>query len=155
MTIRSMHAATGGEAAAKAKTKALGIAFSAAFVLRVVSQYCIGILWDWHMFTWFYIWGHYKNLAIHVENWGWYLEFTPAFIGSGMIVGLNPAYSFFGGSVLAWGIIGPALVHNGAAYGVHAGPKGDPHWVDYMSFASFKLADPKHHPSPRYWLLWP
>ncbi|MCJ1257873.1 hypothetical protein MMC24_005701 [Lignoscripta atroalba] len=156
MTIRSMHAAVGGEAMAKAKTKALGYAFAGAFVLRVVSQYCLGILWDWHFFTWFYIWGKYNNLAIHVENWGWYLEFTPAFIGSGMLVGLNPAYSFFGGSVLAWGIIGPALVHNGAAYGVQAlGPDGDPKWNDYISFASFNLKDPKNHPSPRYWLLWP
>ena len=68
MTIQSMHAATGGEAAAHANTKALGIAFSVAFVLGVISQYCVGILWDWHMFTWFYMWGHYKNLAIHVEN---------------------------------------------------------------------------------------
>lgn len=49
-------------------------------------------------FTWFYIWGGYNNLAIHVENWGWYLEFTPAFIGSGMLVGLNVALSFFGKS---------------------------------------------------------
>jgi uncharacterized oligopeptide transporter (OPT) family protein len=156
MTIRSMHAAIGGAEIGKAKTKALSIAFTSAFTLRVVSQYAIGILWDWHIFTWFYIWGNYKNLAIHVENWGWFIEFTPAFIGSGMLVGVNVAYSFFGGSVLAWGIIGPALIHNGAAYGVPAlGPHGPEKWKDYMTFSSFNLKDPKHHPSPRYWLLWP
>lgn len=49
MTIRRMHAATTGEAAAKAKMKALSIAFAIAFVLRVVSQYAVGILWDWHV----------------------------------------------------------------------------------------------------------
>jgi len=49
MTIRSMHAATTGAADAKAKMKALSIAFVAALVLRIVSQYCIGILWDWHV----------------------------------------------------------------------------------------------------------
>ncbi len=152
MTIRSMHAAVGGAQAAKKKTKALAYAFGGAFVLRVVSQYATGILWDWHFFSWFYIWGNYQNLAIHVENWGWYLEFTPAFIGSGMLVGLNPAYSFFGGSVLAWGIIGPALVHNGAAHGVAI---GEGVWSEYTSFASFNLKDPKNAPSPRYWLLWP
>jgi len=27
----------------------LSIAFAAALVLRVVSQYAIGILWDWHV----------------------------------------------------------------------------------------------------------
>ncbi|KZF20443.1 OPT superfamily oligopeptide transporter [Xylona heveae TC161] len=156
MTIRSMHAAIGGAAIAKAKTKAMGIAFAGACTLRVVSQYCIGILWDWHIFTWFYIWGHYKNLAINVENWGWYVEWTPAFIGSGMIVGLNPSWSFFFGSVVAWGIIGPALVHNGAAYGVQAlGPDGPEKWQDYITFASLHLKDAKNNPSPRYWLLWP
>ena len=46
MTIRSMHAAATGEAIAKMKMKALAYAFSAAFVLRVVSQYATGILWD-------------------------------------------------------------------------------------------------------------
>lgn len=46
-TIRSMHAAATGEAIAKMKMKALGLAFSGALLLRVVSQYAIGILWDW------------------------------------------------------------------------------------------------------------
>ncbi|KAK6401299.1 hypothetical protein LTR95_019205 [Oleoguttula sp. CCFEE 5521] len=48
MTIRSMHAAASGEAIAKMKMRALGIAFSLAFIQRVVSQYALGILWDWH-----------------------------------------------------------------------------------------------------------
>ena len=56
MTIRSMHAAASGEAIAKLKMRALGIAFSAALILRVVSQYATGIRWDWHVFTWFFIW---------------------------------------------------------------------------------------------------
>lgn len=49
MTIRSMHNALGGERLAMMKMKALSIAFSCAIVLRVVSQYAIGILWDWHV----------------------------------------------------------------------------------------------------------
>lgn len=53
MTIRSMHLATTGEAMAKLKMRALSIAFAVACILRVVSQYAIGILWDWHIFTWF------------------------------------------------------------------------------------------------------
>jgi uncharacterized oligopeptide transporter (OPT) family protein len=155
MTIRSMHQAVSGEAIGKMKMKALSIAFAAAFTLRVVSQYAIGILWDWHIFTWFYIWGNKHNGAIAAENWGWIIEFTPAFIGSGMLVGLNVSISFFMGSVIAWGIIGPALVHNGAAFGVQAAPD-DPEWQDYISFASLsKKASNKHNPSPRFWLLWP
>ena len=154
MTIRSMHLAIGGEKLAKLKMKALSIAFACAFTLRVVSQYCLGILWDWHIFTWFYIWGNYKNFAINVENWGWMIEFTPAFIGVGMLVGLNVAFSFFFGSVLAWGIIGPCLVHYGAAYGVQVSK--DPKWHELISFASLsEKSSRKTHPSPRFWLLWP
>ena len=94
MTIRSMHAAATGEMIAKLKMKALSISFSAAFLLRVVSQYAPGILWDWHIFTWFFIWGNYNNGAIVVENWNWLIEFTPAFIGCGVLVGMNTAFSF-------------------------------------------------------------
>ncbi|KAF2090219.1 oligopeptide transporter [Saccharata proteae CBS 121410] len=155
MTIRSMHEAVSGELIAKMKTKAMGISFAAALVLRVISQYATGILWDWHIFTWFYIWGDYSNAAINVENWGFgIIEWTPAFIGSGMLVGLNVSWSFYAGSILAWGIIGPALVANGAAFGVQA--SDDPKWADYVSFASLSLsASNKDTPSPRYWLLWP
>ena len=35
------------------------------------------------------------------------MEWTPAFIGSGMLIGLNSAISMFVGSFLAWGLIGP------------------------------------------------
>ncbi|KAF4549365.1 OPT oligopeptide transporter-like protein 3 [Elsinoe fawcettii] len=155
MTIRSMHMAATGEAIAKMKMAALGYAFSAALILRVVSQYAIGILWDWHPMTWIYIWGGYNNRAIDVENWLWIIEFTPAFIGAGILVGLNTAFSFFFGSVIAWGIIGPSLVRNGMAFG-NPIYEGDEKWGEYVSYASLSLKfSTKDHPSPRYWLLWP
>ncbi|CAN8105343.1 unnamed protein product [Discula destructiva] len=154
VTIRSMHSAVGGEAAAKAKVRALGYAFAFATILRVVSQYALGILWDWHIFTWFFIWGGYKNAAIDVENWGWFFEWTPAFIGSGMLVGLNVGISFFSGAVMAWGIIGPLLVRTGHAFGGAAAD--DPKWADYINYMSLSTTyATKDHPSPRYWLLWP
>jgi len=72
-----------------------------------------------------------------------------------MLVGLNVAFSFLGGSVLAWGIIGPALVHNGAAWGI-ASNEGIEKWDGLMNFYSLgKAASNKDNPSPRYWLLWP
>jgi hypothetical protein len=61
MTIRSMHDAVRGEVIGKLKMKALSIAFLFAITLRVVSQYAPGILWEWHFFAWFYIWGGYKS----------------------------------------------------------------------------------------------
>ncbi|KAF1819139.1 oligopeptide transporter [Dissoconium aciculare CBS 342.82] len=163
MTIRSMHLATTGEALAKMKLYALSAAFSGAFILRIVSQYALGILWDWHFFTWIYIWSGYSSTtALDIENWGWYLEFTPAFIGSGMLVGLNPAISFFGGSVLSWAIIGPALIAQkmafaGHPYGDATDPESyDPQWSSYSVYFSLSKTFTKpDHPSPRYWLLWP
>lgn len=150
-----MHAAATGEAIAKMKMKALSIAFSCALLLRVVSQYATGILWDWHIFTWFFIWGHHNNAALAVENWGWLIEWTPAFLGVGVLVGLNTAISFFAGSVIAWGIIGPALVHNNVAFGTQLYPD-DPNWSGLVSFASLGAkASNKITPSPRFWLLWP
>ncbi|RPA81593.1 OPT superfamily oligopeptide transporter [Ascobolus immersus RN42] len=154
LAIRSMHTVGGaaGKIAMK-KSRALGYTFLICIIWRVVSQYALGILWDWHIFTWFFIWGGYKNQAIAFENWGWFFEWTPAFIGSGMLVGLNPAISFFAGNILAWGIIGPTLVRYGVAWGKPAST--DPKWEGYINFYSFSLEDPKNAPSPRYWLLWP
>ncbi|KAI5845939.1 OPT oligopeptide transporter protein-domain-containing protein [Tricharina praecox] len=159
MTIRSMHS-IGGDSNVNAmkRTRALGITFAVCLAFRVGASYAPGILWDWHIFSWFFEWSNYSNAALAIENWGWFIEWTPAFIGSGMLVGLNPAISFFGGGVLAWGIIGPALVHNGAAYGVSLFSPEEPqyeHWGGLVSFNSFNLKDPKNMPSPRYWLLWP
>lgn len=104
MTIASMHSIGGnGGANATRKTRALAITFAVSISFRVLASYFPGLLWDWHFFTWFHVWSGYNSAALAVENWGWFIEFTPAFIGSGMLVGLNPAISFFGGSVLAWG----------------------------------------------------
>ena len=60
-----------------------------------------------------------------------------------------------GGSVLAWAIIGPALIHQKMAFGTAIVPD-DPKWGDYMSFGSLGLAaSNKETPSPRFWMLWP
>lgn len=76
-----------------------------------------------------------------------------------MLVGLNTSISFYAGSVLAWGIIGPALVHNGAAFGTQ--PYADPtlgleKWAGWTNFFSLNShAVTTTTPSPRYWMLWP
>lgn len=95
-----MHAVGTGATEAMKKIKALGLAFGIALVQRVASYYAIGILYDWHVFTWFYIWGNYNNWAINIENWGWMIEWTPAFLGSGMLVGLNTASEYYSVQVL-------------------------------------------------------
>ncbi|KAK1752767.1 metal-nicotianamine transporter YSL2 [Echria macrotheca] len=153
LTIRSMHAGAAGSIAAMKKLKCLIYSFMAAFIHRIVSYYAIGILYDWHVFTWIHIWSGYTSWAMNIESWGWYMEWTPAFIGSGILIGLNPAISMFMGSVLAWGLIGPLLVHYGECIGYQIAPD-DPKWDSYYTFASFRGLG-KDPPSPRYWLLWP
>jgi len=87
---------------------------------------------------------------IRLENWGWWIEFTPAFYGAGMLSGLNASWSFLAGAFLAWGIIGPATVATGLTQGVDLGE--DSRWT--YAALSFK-GTVGGKPSPRYWLLWP
>lgn len=138
------------------KVKVLLIAFSLALLLRVVSNFAPGILWDWHVFTWFFIWGKYHNSAILVENWGWYFSLTPAIIGSGMMIGMNTVLSMFAGTLVSWGIIGPVLVRTNTAKGLLImGDDDTGPWKNFTTYFSMSLKDPVNAPSPRYWLLWP
>lgn len=70
-----------------------------------------------------------------------------------MLIGLNSAISMFAGSFLAWGLIGPVLVHYGECIGKAYDPE-DPIWHEYTSFYSLSGLG-EGPPSPRYWLLWP
>lgn len=147
--IRALHAG-GAQAQADSKKKGyvLALAFCGAAVWRIVSQYAPGIMWDWHIFWWLYTWG-WKEI-ISAESWNWLFELTPAFIGAGVLSGMNASLSFFGGTVMAWGLIGPLLVRYGEAFGKPL----DPDIPGWMSYTSLNLKDPVHAPSPRYWNLW-
>ncbi|KXJ88931.1 OPT oligopeptide transporter protein-domain-containing protein [Microdochium bolleyi] len=153
LTIQSMHAGAAGAAEAVKKLKALGVAFIAALIQKVASLYATGVLYDWHFFTWIHVWSNYTSWAMHIESWGWFFEVTPAFIGSGMLIGMNSALSLFGGAFLAWGVIGPLLVYTGECAGKLQVPH-DPNWADWYTYASLRDLG-KATPSPRYWLLWP
>ncbi|EZF31434.1 metal-nicotianamine transporter [Trichophyton mentagrophytes] len=154
ITISGMHLAAGGSRLARRKMVALAFAFAFALVLRVMSQYAPGILWDWHIFTWLALSGILPSTMFAIQSWGWFVEWTPAFIGTGMLVDMNVALSFVFGSVLAWGIVGPIITKYGLAFGEPV--SGDSKWDGLMSYTSFsKEFANATHPSPRYWLLWP
>ncbi|KAJ6442503.1 LOW QUALITY PROTEIN: oligopeptide transporter [Purpureocillium lavendulum] len=149
LAIRSMHAVGGGAADAMKKIKALGYSFVGAFTHIVVSQYADGILHNWHVFVWI----HSCNWALNIDNWGWYIQLTPAFFGSGILVGLNAAISWWGGTVVAYGLIGPLLVHYGECIGIEI---GEGKWAGQVTFNSLSgVSKPGYVPSPRYWMLWP
>lgn len=147
-TIRSLHVGAGAELEAKKKTKALILSFSISVVWRTISYYAPGILWDWHWGWTLYRLG-WTNM-IYAENLGFILEFTPAFLAAGALSGINASYSFAGGTILAWGVIAPALVTTGKAFG----KASDQKYPEYVNYMSMSLEDPINKPSPRYWLLW-
>ncbi|TFK26572.1 OPT oligopeptide transporter [Coprinopsis marcescibilis] len=149
-TIRQLHKGKSGAAIAKKKSLALLYTFIAIFCYKVATGYAPGIIYDWHIGWTLYRLG--ATGAIHLENYGWIIEFTPAFFGAGMLSGLNASWSFFGGAVLAWGIIAPSLVKTGLAVGIQS--RRDP---NVWSYTAMVLSDEAYvdAPSPRYWLLWP
>lgn len=155
LTIRSMHAVGSGAADAARKIKALGACFIGAIMIIVCGSYADGILHNWHIFTWFYAWGGYKDQTLMaIESWGWYIQLTPAFFGSGLLVGPNAALSWWGGTFVAWAIIGPLLVYKGLCAG-NPGEEGTK-WENLVNYNSLNgITDPTKLPSPRFWMLWP
>ncbi|KAK1226738.1 hypothetical protein PQX77_010283 [Marasmius sp. AFHP31] len=151
-TIRSLHIGTHGAEIARKKGKALLYSFIICFVFKVVSGYAPGIIYDWHIGWTLYRLGFTSIIAL--ENYGWWIEFTPAFVGAGMLSGLNASWSFLLGAVLSWGIIAPSLVKNGLAVGKPASEE-----FPLVSYGSLGFSDSTdeyiNSPSPRYWLLWP
>ncbi|KAG8821599.1 hypothetical protein FRC17_009780 [Serendipita sp. 399] len=153
-TIRSLHSGPHGEVIAKLKAKALAISLAVCFCWKTLNGYIPGIFLDWHIGWTLYRLGWTE--AIKLENFGWIIEFTPAFFGAGMLSGLNASWSFFGGSVLAWGIIAPSIVKTGQAVGVPIDEVNAPGYISYYSMSFRPLPDGSRPPSsPRYWLLWP
>ncbi|TFK32332.1 oligopeptide transporter [Crucibulum laeve] len=150
-TIRSLHSGKTGAIAARKKSLALLYSFIATFIYKVMTGYAPGIIYDWHIGWTLFRLGF--TSIISLENYGWFIEFTPAFFGAGMLSGLNSSWSFFGGSILAWGIISPSIVKNGLAFGTSTSEE-----YPLVSYFGLSFADPERYitePSPRYWLLWP
>ncbi|KAI0066782.1 oligopeptide transporter, partial [Artomyces pyxidatus] len=150
-TIRALHNGRAGAIAARKKSLGLIITMVSAFLFKVVSLYAPGIIWDWHIGWTLYRIGFTSIIAL--DNYGWWIEFTPAFFGAGQLSGMNASWSFFGGAVLAWGIIAPSLIATGRAVGVSA--SDDFPLVTYQSMSFDDVTKYVNSPSPRYWLLWP
>ena len=115
VTIRSLHeAGLAGDAMRKARV--LVSTFAASCVFKATSIYAPGVMWDWNIAWWIYKTTPWKSI-IAASNWGWYVELTPAFFGVGMLTGINVGLSYLSGSILAWGVIGPATLRTGLTFG--------------------------------------
>lgn len=91
-TIRALHSGTHGAVIAAKKTKGLISTMVGAFLFKILGIYAPGITFDWHIGWTLYRLGFTSIIAL--ENYGWILEFTPAFFGAGMLSGLNASWSF-------------------------------------------------------------
>ncbi|KAK7676399.1 hypothetical protein QCA50_011467 [Cerrena zonata] len=150
-TIRALHNGRTGAIAARKKSLALLWSFIAVFFYKVLTGYAPGLIYDWHIGWTLYRLGF--TSIISLDNYGWWIEFTPAFFGAGMLSGLNASWSFMGGAVLAWGIIAPSIVKNGLAFGISVSDE-----FPLVSYQGLSFTDTSKYitaPSPRYWLLWP
>ncbi|KAK0552613.1 hypothetical protein OC846_001872 [Tilletia horrida] len=153
ITIKGLHS-IGGAQRAKTQTNVLLITFAAAFVWCIVNQYLPGILYEWHWGYWLYQWGW--EAALVVDNWNWYFQTTPAFTGAGMLAGLNASFSFLSGSILLWGIIGPALIQTHQATGKvsRSAVTSGVTRVSYNSLPFVTGETDLNSLTPRYWGLW-
>ncbi|KAJ3555808.1 hypothetical protein NM688_g2375 [Phlebia brevispora] len=150
-TIRALHSGTHAAITARKKSLALLYTFIICFIFKVMTGYAPGVLFDWHIGWTLYRIGFTSIIAL--DNYGWWIEFTPAFFGAGILSGINASWSFLGGAVLAWGIIAPSLVKNGLAFGESVSDD-----FPMVSYQGLSFDDPEKYitsPSPRYWLLWP
>ncbi|KAL6298052.1 OPT oligopeptide transporter protein-domain-containing protein [Sparassis latifolia] len=132
---------------ARKKTWGLIISFFISISWRVASEYAPGIMWDWHWAYWFYKAGW--KWIICAESWVRSLGYDSMILD--LPLSHDRSVSFFGGSLLAWAIIGPALITTGKAVGVAISP----HYPGYINYANMLLDDPVHSPSPKYWMIWP
>lgn len=159
LTIRTLHSRAPDEDGnerrtgdtAKTNLKVLSISFVICFVWAIASSYAPGILFTWNPLWWIHEWGGHGVIA--AISWGWFSwSWSPAILGIGAFIGLEPALSFLSGTVLAWGIIGPIIVHAGWA------SKGIPRSPDVPGLVTYNAFNPNDfitNPSPRYWILWP
>ncbi|KAM0207168.1 hypothetical protein ACHAQD_012174 [Fusarium lateritium] len=150
-TIRNFYL-PGGRSELRQVVRVLFAVFGASLIWVIGSSYAKGILFDWYIFWWFYVWGGYSNGAIHMVNWGFQtIEWSPVFLGFGLIMGLNIAASWFSGYIIGYGIVGPILVAKGLAVGVPYSAE----YPDLLTYLAMESTDLINAPSPRYWLLWP
>lgn len=147
--------------------------FVGSIVLRVVSQYAPGIMWDWHPFWWTTTFGW--STSIYADNWGFFWEVsniccrfeflknlltfvdfpqnTPAFLGAGVLTGVNASLSLYFGGIFFWGILGPMLIKTQTCVGRDFSSSYDGYMV--WNYNKMKWANAQGTVSPRYWILFP
>ncbi|KAJ0348854.1 hypothetical protein KNSL1_005262, partial [Colletotrichum chrysophilum] len=150
ITIQTLHSIEGSTGQARQHVKAISMSFVFSLIWSVATSYAPGIFYTWNPLWWIFKWG--GRSVISAISWGWFSwSWSPSMIGIGALIDLNAALSYLLGTVLAWGVVGPIIVHKGAAVGI-------PYVPDYPELLTYNAFIPTQFsttPSPRYWMLWP
>ncbi|KAG5461314.1 MAG: OPT oligopeptide transporter protein-domain-containing protein [Olpidium bornovanus] len=85
-------------------------------------------------------WLDWAGVSNRLTEWGFMVQWTLAFVGAGILVGINASFSYFVGNVAGYGLVGPLMIAIGACV------------EPFTGFPKSKLAE---EPTPRYWLLFP
>ncbi|KAG1239071.1 hypothetical protein G6F35_000294 [Rhizopus arrhizus] len=112
VTILSLHNTVEGEKAAMKKAMWMGIWFMITFIWTLIS-YFVPFFDTIHIL--YYI-GHATNyvpLMSANQDWGWYFKWDFPFFGAGLMTPGSTVLSFFIGTLVVYGIIGPCLVSTG------------------------------------------
>ncbi|CAI0649288.1 unnamed protein product [Colletotrichum noveboracense] len=150
ITIQTLHSIEGSTGQARQHVKAISMSFVFSLIWSVATSYAPGILYTWNPLWWIFKWG--GRSVISTISWGWFSwSWSPSMIGIDALIDLNAALSYLLGTVLAWGVVGPIIVHKGAAVGMPYAPDY-PELLTYNAFIPTQFSTP---PSPRYWMLWP
>jgi OPT family oligopeptide transporter len=109
-----------------------------AVIAFLTLAFFLPIIKEWHIFYWI---GQYSesNAFRDIDSWYWYLDWSPVYLGSGMLTGFNASLSFLLGTVVVWGIMGPLLLSSGQVT---------------SKFAMGKQVI-QGSPSAKFWFLWP
>ena len=138
--IQSLHGAGGEEFAAR-KSKCLLWVFMSLLAICIISFF-VPVLKIWDIWWWLSMAASnteegFGQFMLTLSNWRWYIQLSFAFFGAGMMTPVSTSVSLFGGSIVAWGILGPLLLANGVVLG---------QW--YMDERL------QNGPSARFFLLW-
>ncbi|KAJ3299850.1 hypothetical protein HK104_006587 [Borealophlyctis nickersoniae] len=147
-TIKSLHDSAEGELNGAKKARVLLVSFAIAFVLKCITWW-IPVVLEWHILYYFGRAVNSAPLMVADVAWKWRIELAGAFLGAGMLIGINTASSFFSGSLTAWAIVGPIMLGAGIVHDAFGFPANlDPN--NPLPADQFN-----RQVTAQYWLLWP
>ncbi|KAJ9085043.1 hypothetical protein DSO57_1017734 [Entomophthora muscae] len=121
LTIRSLHTCDNEDS--KRQTRWIIWSFLLSTVYKIIS-YFVPVINNLRILYGLSLAFDYRQLATVDLTWGWKIQITTAFIGAGMMIGMNTSLSFLAGTVLAWGILGPAMMYSPATDVLHDSVSG-------------------------------